>query len=271
VGRLLFCKGVIVIFSAYDFIFDGVPGEQYGLKLYNFDSASQDDNSSLGISPEVLEDRIGRRISPIHYGVSFQTPLNFKIVFGSDSPLDRYDISVITSWLIGHQNYKWLDILQPDLYSKRYKCILQNAKVVTVSGLPFALQCDVLCDSPFSYSYPEVYAASINGSGEIAVYNFSTMNLPYYPNIKIENIKSSKIEIYTASEPNRKLVFSKTSGVNWIEIAGESHMITSDNSRTVYSGCNFNFLRLIRGDNMITITGNCDITITCEFPMGVGS
>ena len=269
-GRL-FYKGVIIIFSAYDFIFDGIPGEQYGLKLYNFDSASQDENSPLGISPEILEDRIGRRISPIHYGISFTNPLSFQIVFGSDTPLDRYDISVITSWLIGHQDYKWLGSLQPDLYFQRYKCTLQDAKVVTIAGLLFALQCDVLCDSPFSYSYPELHVSSINKSGSIQIYNPSTMNFPYYPNIKIENITSSTIEMYTDTEPDRKLIFSKTSGVDWIEIAGESHIITSNAPDIVYSGCNFKFLRLAKGDNMITIIGNCDITITCEFPMGVGS
>ena len=258
------------MFLAYDFIFDGVAGEQFNLKLYNYDSASQSDVVPLGVAPDVVEDRINRRISPIHYGVTMTKPLSFQIVFGSDTPLDRFDVSVVSSWLTGHNDYKWLDILQPDLRSIRYRCMIQNPNVVTIAGLPFALRCDVLCDSPYAYLYPETYTYNINGSGEAFIFNESSMNLPYYPDIVISNIASDQIELTNTLEPDRTFILSGLSGVNEIRINGETHIIEADNLRAVYAGCNFAFLRLYHGDNTITCTGTFTLSLECTFPISVG-
>lgn len=115
-------------FNAYKFIFDGVPCEEYDLILYySIDNTSQND-SSFTSALTIVEDRINRRYSALDYGGKIDKPLEFTLIFGvsperieSGESLDSWEKESIASWLTGHQQYKWLDIIQPDLSDVHYK------------------------------------------------------------------------------------------------------------------------------------------------------
>jgi len=108
-------------FYGCEFIFDGVSCSQYGLKVYDFGGTGQSDVTMQ--SGDIVEDRIARRYDALTYGLTQNKALNFSLVFGPNeesldaaSPMDRYDIQRISSWLTGHKERKWLSIVQPDMH-----------------------------------------------------------------------------------------------------------------------------------------------------------
>jgi len=55
-----------------------------------------------------------------------------------------------------------------------------------------------------------------------------------------------------------------------ITINGETGVISAASGLNVYPYFNFIFPRLARGKNDLTITGDAEVTFTCEFPVNVG-
>lgn len=128
------------MFNSYEFTFDGESSYMYGLMLCDIDGDGQE-NVSFGNTGEIIETRILNRIQPIHFGVNYhQSPLKFKLVFGSDRYLDRYELENISMWLLGHQNYKWLSIDQPDLERVQFKCIITELTPISIEWIPEPLQ-----------------------------------------------------------------------------------------------------------------------------------
>lgn len=167
------------------FVFDGIPSEDYGIMIYFLD----DDDTrelELGTDVDVIEDRLPKRITPIHYGVDINKSMSFPLTFGSVEYLSDYDVDAILSWLTGHNQYKWLEYVDGDHYV-RYKCHLNNMQSVYINGLPVAFTCDVECDSQFAYEYETKYIYDINENElEIDFLNKSSYNGYLYPTVELQ-------------------------------------------------------------------------------------
>ena len=50
----------------------------------------------------------------------------------------------------------------------------------------------------------------------------------------------------------------------------ENGVITNSMDLNLYPYFNFEFFKLVWGDNRIEVLGNCIIEMTCEFPVNVG-
>ena len=122
-------------FNARTFIFDGVPCEEYGLMLYYFDNPSTRE-SSVGTNVDIMETRLNRSTKPIFYGTTMNEPMQFSMTFGSLEPMTKYEVDLVSGWLTGHSEYKWLEIIQDDLADVRYKCFINNLNEVTVPPSP---------------------------------------------------------------------------------------------------------------------------------------
>lgn len=172
------------MFRSTSFKFDGVSSETYGLMIY-FTDDSEIRDLSLGTDVELIEDRLPKQISPIHYGVDMNKPMTFPLTFGSTNYLKDYDVDAILSWLTGHQQYKWLEFIDGDHYI-RYKCHLNNVKTLYVNGLPFAFECDVECDGQFGYEPVEIFEYEVNELGiSDDFFNRSSYNGYLYPDVEI--------------------------------------------------------------------------------------
>ena len=163
-------------FYGCHFSFDGIPCREYGLMIYEFGRKSSD-KSILAPDKEIVEDRISRRFTPLHYGAIANKPLEFTMTFGADvnaidrgTWLDRWDLDAIAVWLTGHDTYKWLEITQPDMEMLRYKCFITNLNYVDSGKILWGFSCTVVCDSPFAYMYPETYNYTIGSSTELTFY-----------------------------------------------------------------------------------------------------
>ena len=92
------------MFNSYEFSFAGESSLMYGLMIYDIDGNGQE-NVPFGNSAEIIETRTLNRIQPIHFGVNYhESPLQFKLVFGAEDYLDRYELENISFWLTATSN-----------------------------------------------------------------------------------------------------------------------------------------------------------------------
>ena len=266
-------------FYGCSFIYDGIPSEEFGLMIYDFGSVSQDDGS-VGTELTILEDRIQRRSTPIHYGIVNNTPLQFNLVFGSLEPLDRFDVAAVAGWLCGHSLYKPFMVVQPDMAIYHYKAIIVNLDIIPWSGSPVAFNATLICDSPFAYMQMDDWIASCDIDTLSAVFdNRSNVNDFYYPErfevtysaLSLRNTDSLSISNESTGETILFNGLSKPGILNTISIDSRRQIVSSSDGTNLYSNFNFVFPRFRRGHNTI-VCDNPDISITIsrDFPMNIG-
>ena len=263
-------------FFGKTFAFDGTPCEDYDLMLY--DISRQDEDIVIAGVSKIEDESVGHRWRPYFYGTKPGDKLEFDITFGVNEHridegkfLDNWELSGVTAWLCGHSDYKWLYVEQFDTGFFWYKCMITDMRVTRYGSVPWALTAHVTCDSPYAYMDVQNYTYTVNGSRTIDIYNESSMNDWYYPTVTFTRTSGTAFSVKNAADNNRGPEFTGIPGaVTEISIDNEHCVVTNDQDVNLYSGFNFQFLRLARGYNRITITGRGTITISCEYPVNVG-
>lgn len=264
------------MFNTYEFTFAGESSMAYGLMMCDIDGNAQDEGA-LGNVGTIIEDRIAGRVMPYHYGVDYnKSPLQFKLVFGTDSALDRFDIERIGYWLTGHQNYQWLTIDEPDLDHLMFRCLITELRSISIGWLQYGFEATVVCDCPYAYSYPFQKTFTISGETDIEFYNESSVREYIRPKVIYHpssgNPSTRDLSITNTSDGDREFVLNSIPITSVVEIDNENGVITDTAlGRNLYAGCNFKFLRLVPGLNELVVTGNGSITISGQYLYNVGS
>ena len=259
-------------FYGSHFSFDGISCFEHGLMLYDVGNSNEGGKFSSAL--EIFEDRTAFRHKPLFYGTTQNTPLTFTLIFGADmnsidsgEHLDRWELEAIAVWLTGHDGYKYLEITQPDMETVRYRCIISNLEYTKYGNLPWAFKCDVRCDSPFAYLYPEKTSFDVNGELEIMFFCRASCEF-YHPKVKI-NITSGNS--FFIKNDNRFTIFENLPSAPleiWLD--NENEIITNSADLNIYECFNFNFFRLMRGNNKLKSSGNGSVEFECEFPVNMG-
>lgn len=240
----------------------------YGLMIYDFDGRSQE-NVAFGNSGVIVETRTNLRVDPIHFGVNYnKTPLQFKLVFGAQQALDRYEMESISYWLTGRQTYEWLSIGQDDLEDVQFKCIITNLTPLSSGWVPYAFEATVVCDCPYAYSYPFKYEYTINGETSILLRNNSAVREYVKPALTfVPDNGATKISIINDSDDGREFVIDNLpSGNLRVEVDNINGIIKEANrGLNLYDGFNLKFFRLVQGDNRLRIRGDGSLTISGRF------
>lgn len=264
-------------FWGTEFIFDDIPCSEYGLMVYHFGTEGQEDVPFK--NGDLIEERIAGRYDALTYGLVQNQALEYTLVFGANLQsldeneyIDRYEIEAIAAWLTGHDTRKWLTIVQDDMESFRYKCIISELKLITYGDLPWAFSCKVSCDSPFAYTFPEEYAYDLDGEKQIRLFNRSSFNGFYRPKIEIALHDCDNVRIVNLSDNNRIFEFHGLPAgdplIIWVD--NKNQVITNNVDLNLYPNFNMKFLRLVRGDNILRISGTGRIKFICEFPVNIG-
>lgn len=260
------------MFSAYEFSYAGESSLIYGLMLYDIDGRGQSD-VPFGNVAEIVEARTNTRIQPIHFGVNYKKPLEFKLVFGSDKPLDRYTLENIGLWLTGYQNYQWLTIDQPDLDHVQFRCIVTQLTPISVGWLPVAFEATIRCDCPYAYGYPFSREYTIEESRKILFRNDGSVRERLKPELTfVPSPGVRSLSIVNHSNGDREFAIGRipADGVQ-IYVDNKNGIILDKGTRVnLYPGFNGNFFRLVRGDNDLEVTGSGKLTISGRFLYNVG-
>ena len=265
---------MIHLLNAYEFTFAGESSFMYHLMIYDLGGDTQED-VSLGNVGSIIETRINRRVSPIHFGVKYHdSPLEFQLLFGSMEPLDRYEIENIALWLTGHQDYQWLTIDQPDLDHANYRCLITELTPISVGWLPYAFRATIRCDTPYAYGFPFEYDVAVSGTTKLLIKNDGSAREYVKPDLLFEASAGTKeLSIVNHDDGDREFKISQLPGsavkIKVDNINGIIQETSSD--LNVYGGFNMNFFRLVLGDNNLTIKGNGTLHISGRFLYNVGA
>ena len=236
----------------------------FGLMIYDFGGTSQGD-VAFGNKASIVETRINNRIQPIHFGVNYHSkPLEFKLVFGSEKPLDRFDLEQVSLWLTGHNDYEWLTIGQGDLDRVQYRCIITSLTPLTHGWLPVAFEANVLCDCPYAYSRRFSQSYTISGSKTILFRNDSSVREYLKPELTIAPTSSS-FKIVNHSDNDREFSFDGIPTGGSITVDNNNGIITHSDGVNLYDKFNLNFFRLVNGANKLEVTGSGTLTIAGRF------
>lgn len=255
-------------FNSYEFSFNGESSVMYGLMIYDFGSANQG-NVSFGNQASIVETRTNTRIQPLHFGVNYhQKPLEFKLVFGAEEPLDRYELQNIAMWLTGHQQYQWLSIDQPDLEWVQFRCLITKLTPLMHGWLPVAFEANIVCDCPYAYGFPFEKQYAINGETEILFRNNSSVREYVKPSISFRpSSGTTKLSIVNQDDGDREFLLDGIpASTTAVEIDNLNGIIQDiPGNLNLYDGFNLNFFRLVQGDNNLVVTGNGVLTISGRF------
>lgn len=255
------------MFDSYEFTFDGESSYQYGLMIYDIDGKGQSD-VSFGNKASIVETRINNRIQPIYFGTNYHSkPLEFKLVFGAEQPLDRYELENIAYWLTGHDEYKWLSICQPDMEQLQYRCIVTELTPISHGWLPVAFQATIQCDCPYAYSYPFERRYTISGETNILFRNEGSVHEYLKPDIAFTPSSGvTSLSIVNQSDGGREFKMSGIPTGASIAVSNSNGIIQElTTGHNLYGGFNLNFLRFVHGDNNLKVTGDGTLTISGRF------
>lgn len=263
-------------FYGTSFTFDGISCEEFGLMLYDLDSATQG-ASSWATGTKIKEERIPGRVRSIYYGKTEESNLEFTLIFGADEtvalsgePIDRSEMQAVSMWLMGPSDYRYLQIDQPDMVGVRYRCMITDLKTVELYGKKWAFSCKVHCDSPYAYTLPQTYTFSVDTTSSYVFYSRSTANVPYYPHVTIKLSNSADFSIANDRSSGAMTFTGLPQASDTIDIYGETGIVTATSGLSMYPYFNFSFLQLLPGKNTLSFTGTGTVEMTCEFPVNVG-
>ena len=265
-------------------MYAGVSSEELGLQIASVNGKSLTESSSLGADLELREEFIPGRIRSLFYGVSESKPLEFEIEFVAMDVFDRNDLEQMASLLAGKQQYEWLEIDQPDMRDVRFRCILNDFKVTTVTGEPIGLTCTAHCDSPYAWEFPREFSVTVGETGiaTLNIYNTSSSNRVYEPKMEIY-IPAGNVDVQIVNTNDKNRLFQLYSEVPigsevTFDIDNDRRIIDSigtsvvQNAYTYLTHNGYKFFRLVKGMNKLEITAPAGtiVTVKCEFPKRVG-
>jgi len=267
-------------FYGSSFTFNSVSCDEYNLMIYDVDGNGQDEGQF--ITREPIEERLPRSYAPLYYGSTFNRPLEFRLVFGISQrgiqlriPMDRWDMEAIATWLTGPDGYQMLEIEQGDLDTVHYKCMISELQQISFGWETFAMSCKVRCDSPYAYSDIYKFRYVVNLGQQSELYNRSTHCGFFMPEIKITGISAGlagrSVSIKNLSDGGRETLLSDIpSGVTEIVLDQQRGVIKNNAGENLYDKFNFQFCRLIRGNNILQFSGRFTAEFICEFPLNMG-
>lgn len=266
------------MFTACKFAFDGVSCSTHGLMLYDIGGRS-DSETAIGTA-EIEEAEVPSQSRPFFYGVKRNKPLEFTLTFGADMErmdegeyIDKPEISTISRWLC-RDDYRELTIDQADMAGLFYRCIITELVPISVEGIAWAFTASVRCDAPYAYRTTQTYSANVaaGATASLTIAAQHDVDKYYRPVMTVTPNGSGTISVTNETDDGRSFVLSELpSGLGAIRIDNEKALITSVGGQNIYPYCNFRFLRLLRGDNTLAISGGCHIEIACEYPAYVGA
>lgn len=268
-------------FYGLHFNFNNQSTYNYGLMIENFTTSGGISGSKFASPKTAVEDRLPNRYDTLLYGETQNTPLELNITVGIDPDsyehskfLTRDEVRAINVWLIRTGGgYKYLEIIQDDMNSYRYKCRLVDSETIEIGNLIVGLNLKFLCDSPFGYKHSETVTTVTTTTKSITVVSEHDNEGYYYPNLEITlGSGVTSISLKNETDNNNTFTlsgFTNTSGMV-ITVDNKNQLISSTVISNMYQYFNYNFFKLLRGENSITITGASSVKIISEVPVDIG-
>lgn len=253
-------------YPAYDFIYNGTPSEKLGLFICSIGSGRSESLAGGGNVSLITDKTLSMQRNYL-LGIEYDDVFEIPLTFGSYEPVDRFSISLINNLLIGQQDYKKLQIVQDDMKSIYYNCILTDFKITTFGNLPYAFECKAICDRPWGLGNKKVERISLtdNVLKDINVINTSHTSGLTYPTLSFTTTKAnSSMSIINVSNNNYETKFEGLSSGETITLNSELQIIKSSTVTYRLEKFNKHWFELLPSLNKLKIKGNSTL-LTIEY------
>lgn len=258
------------------FSFNGISCTEFDLSIYELSDHQIGDGSFAGTA-DIIEESIASRYKPLFYGVRYTKKLEFQMTFGlNDDRLDKgqpitiQEADAIATWLIGHNEYKYLIIDQDELEDVRFKCMVTSLEEITYGQSLWAMRATITCDGPYAYRHPSPISFDIDSSAEITLDNLSSHNGYYRPVVQFKPTAGGDLVIQNVTDNGRIFEIKNIpASVIDLQIDNETLVITNSAGLNLYDGFNKKAFRLKRGENNLLVSGSGELIFHCEFPVNI--
>lgn len=252
-------------FYSFDFEFDSIASQNFGLKIVNFDDSGL--YSGVGSSdPTIHTQKVLRQDKVYDLGVSQDQILSFPLIFASESPISGEDRNIISNWLFGRSSRKKLKIIQDDLNGAWFNVFLTKPEPYYIGNVNYGFKCVVQCDSAFAYSPQKTTTRTYFGNNvivdNIVIYNASANDDYLYPDVSFELnavgnsfeiINNDDVDMSSGSAVARSFYFSGLQANEIITIGGDTKTIVSSTGLHRLSNFNKKWFRLVPRTNHLHI------------------
>ena len=211
----------------------------------------------------IIETKIRGNKKPYFQELDY-APLSIKLRFSFLDTWDDNKIREIARWL-GNQEY-YQPLYFDTNIDRIFYCMYVGEATLFHNGLKEGyVELEMRCDSPYSYS--PVYASEVYSSPAQIIFE-NKGDVSIYPEISI--IKNGDGDLSIINQTNEGKEFKFTSLVNGenLYVNCENEYIKTDLSTTYrYSNFNDNYLELVTGENILNITGDCDLQFVYRYKL----
>lgn len=241
-------------FNATSFIYDGIPGDKYGLYIAEIDGSN--------VKEATAETNVIKSIkAPKGYESTFLgyeevTPLTFEIKIMSEKEIPAPMIGNILKWLVARNGYKKFILIQGDMSHIFYECIFINPVKQLIGNSVYGFTVTGECNSPYQFSKEiTVTRGSSSASYDLMINNASDINDYVYPYLEFKMPASgNQFTITNNSDNGRKMIFSPLAGNEHMTVDNKRKIITSSQGISRMASFNKKWLRLISGVNNLTVS-----------------
>lgn len=259
--------------KGYSFVLDGIPSELHDMIIMYEGRSGTSIIEGITKSISTTKSASGTRHNLM--GISDGNPLEFELSFGACRVLDRHEINSVNNWLFGDKSrYRKLQICQDDLRDVYFNVVIHKSEISSPANAPILFRCIVQCDSQYAYENMKTRTFDLTKGRNIKMQCSSSLE---YTSTYVKfttTAADAKVSIINQSDNNREVAFKELRNLEEIVMDNlyEQEDMISSTGLNVLGNSNYKFLRLCKGENRITVSGNVDkITISYIPYRSVGS
>lgn len=251
------------MFREHNFTFNGIYSRDLGVSIATFNdndmfhdigieytSEVELDNNLVEYNPYYVEN--SSDTSEIELNLLLYNPITMEAV-----PIDDYDINELYDWLITDDFSPFISDDNQDIIY--YFKVIKLQKVLTFNGTGY-LRATFKPYSKYCYKREE-YEIKVTSTTTLEIYNPSRQI--YKPIIEITNLGGTS----TINKINNmEIVGLNTNEI--VKIDNLTKLVIDKNNINKFNLCNRKWIELKpRETNVLTLSGNMNIKIICEFPI----
>lgn len=260
---------IFILFTGY-YIYDGINSSRYHLLFASLDTERLTQIcGSLNYSTEYYK---GLKRHEIHSKKWDDSPLSFDVEILSEYPIDDIAARKIKRWMFNASSWKKLyedygakksldEVIDGQLKRSYVECVFTNPYEVRKSGHLFGWKCTCILATPMAIQ-DAIGKTYTDFSDNIILSTSSDIDEYIYPYIEIKVGNSSistDIAIKNITDNNRAMRINNITADATLYIdCGVGSIIDSSNNSYYDKLKDQRFLRLLQGDNKLSVTGDID-------------
>lgn len=247
------------------FTYNGRSCDEYGLFVGEFEETS---TGKMGVvhQTDLITARSNKNNEFNIIAQPYSSPLSFEMkIFNKDSVnISQEQERAIKKWLLQRGQYHWFSMIDQRYGNIHLKANIHSPENIRVGNNIVGMSFRVSASTPYGYS--EIIEQEFKVTDSVNIFNLYVDNdedIWLYPDMTIQMLSDGNLEISNSLDDSKnifKIENLKTNEI--ITINGSLPLICSSLNADIFNNFSKVWLRIADGDNVITVSNNCIITLT---------